>query len=799
MLTLRPYQQEAVHTLLNALAKGEHPVCSAATGAGKSLIIAELCRQLPGRILVATHRKELLAQNNAQLTRLLGQGESGIYSAGLARREAEARVIFGGIQSIYRRMEALQRSGDFAYVVVDECFPAGTLVDGKPIETVTVGEYVRTWNHAHGRIEYKKVVAISKRLSIDLLTITLSSGIQVICTASHPFWTGETYVPARDLRSGIPLYVVPYGPRGRCSTPLATQAMETERPDLLLQRARQAFPQQASLNATHGQQSHAQSGNTGQSIRNTTETRPSAHHAGGEWSRALQATTALDEFTPLWMGAGGSCQHHYPERREESIKHMVQNRYCPPWKQDSDRSRWPESSCVCCQGKGCEERSAPHELRVDHITSIERTCIEQPGGVPVYNLDVADNHNYFAENILVHNCHLVPDRLDEESDAPRSMYQQVFEACPEAQRLGLTATPYRLDGGPIYGASTSWFTTMPVTIGIAQLTDAGYLAPLVGIQAAKDIDLSSVRTRQGDYVVSDLSQVMSDEQRVRATVDEIRLLAAHRASWLCFCCDVAHTVAVTAEMQRRGILARMVVGSTPQEERDAVIAEFRAGRVQCLVNCQVATTGFDIPQIDAVILLRPTQSKSLLVQMLGRGTRLKPQGGDCVILDYADTLRFHLPLEEIPVLAKTPRVEKQEADEARQRALDDKEHARHRTSVIEDPFLAQREYQVEHVSYRLVAAKQRPGAQNLCVSYLCPARTPNKWVTIWLCPEYTGWPRIQAEAWFQRRDTTCPQSAHEAMRIAKSLPMPETIIVDERGNFPRILVEHMEETLCLSC
>lgn len=511
VLNLRPYQRGAVDTLLAALAQGQHPVCGAATGAGKSLIIAELCRRLPGRILVATHRKELLTQNDGQLTRLLGEdGDSGIYSAGLERRDLKARILFGGIQSIYRRMDVLQQAGDFGHIIIDE-------------------------------------------------------------------------------------------------------------------------------------------------------------------------------------------------------------------------------------------------------------------------------------------CHLVPDRLEEASAAPRSMYQQVFDTCPEARRIGLSATPYRLDAGAIFGTPTSWFTCMPVDIGMRQLTEQGYLAPLVGVQAAKDIDLSKVRVRQGDYVTAELSQVMNDEARVRGAVSELANLAAHRAAWLCFCCDVTHTKAVTQEMQRQGILARMVVGTTPQGERDAIITDFRAGKFQCLVNCQVATTGFDIPQIDTVVLMRPTQSKSLLVQMLGRGARLAPGKESAVIFDYADTIRWHMPLEEIPQLTKTAAVEKQEADEAKQRELNEKDHARHRTSVIADAFAMEREYRVELIKPRLVPSSSQRGKYNVQLLYLCPDRTPSKWLTIWLCPEYSGWPRLQAEAWFSRRAATCPFSAAQATTLVQRLPLPSSIVVQETGKFPRITIEHFDD------
>lgn len=504
MVTLRPYQQDCIEKIIKDLSCGRHTVAALPTGSGKGVIIAELCRRLDGRILVVTHRKELLAQNSAQLARLAGDAESGIYSAGLSRRDTDARVIFGGVASIYRRMAELQQSGDFHAIIVDEA----------------------------------------------------------------------------------------------------------------------------------------------------------------------------------------------------------------------------------------------------------------------------------------HAC--APSTVD-------SMYATVFRACPDARRIGLTATPYRLDNGPIWGENGSWFDSLAVDVSAVALTAQGYLAPLVGVQAAKDIDLTGVRTRQGDYVASDISQVMSDEQRVKASVNEIASLAANRASWLVFCCDVAHVSMVHAEMQNRGILARMVTGSTPQEERDRTLAEFKTGRFRALLNCSVLTTGYDAPNVDCVILMRPTQSKSLLVQMLGRGTRLHPGKEDCCVLDYADTIRHHMPLDEIPQhsFTKTATIEAQEDREREERAQQERDHARHQESLFIEKKRAA--YAVQRVSVEVVNAKSQMGKKNLRVTYLCPTRTPSKWVTIWLCPEYQGYPRLAAEAWFQRRQSACPRHAAPAGELAKRLRIPKQIVVDETKQFPRILVEQFDD------
>src|SRR5258706_9111637 len=111
MMQLRPYQEQAVTDTLRALGQGLHPVVSLPTGSGKSLVLATLCAHYASagqRVLIVTHRRELLEQDAAALARLAPDLSQGIYSAGLQRRDTTQTVIFGGIQSCYQRLAELQ-------------------------------------------------------------------------------------------------------------------------------------------------------------------------------------------------------------------------------------------------------------------------------------------------------------------------------------------------------------------------------------------------------------------------------------------------------------------------------------------------------------------------------------------------------------------------------------------------------------------------------------------------------------------------------------------------------------------
>ncbi len=127
IFTLRPYQQEAVDATLNHFRRHKTPaVIVLPTGAGKSLVIAELARLARGRVLVLAHVKELVAQNHAKY-QALGL-EADIFAAGLKRKESHGKVVFGSVQSVARNLDAFQ--GEFSLLIVDECHRIG---DDEPV------------------------------------------------------------------------------------------------------------------------------------------------------------------------------------------------------------------------------------------------------------------------------------------------------------------------------------------------------------------------------------------------------------------------------------------------------------------------------------------------------------------------------------------------------------------------------------------------------------------------------------------------------------------------------------------
>ncbi|TLD17536.1 uncharacterized protein PgNI_01752 [Pyricularia grisea] len=152
-------------------------------------------------------------------------------------------------------------------------------------------------------------------------------------------------------------------------------------------------------------------------------------------------------------------------------------------------------------------------------------------------------------------------------------------------------------------------------------------------------DISRARTgANADFLPSELSRAVNTNEVNEITVRSWMAKAQGRKSTLVFCVDLAHVKGLTQKFRDFGIDARFVTGETHKVERSERLEEFRSGKFPVLVNCGVFTEGTDIPNIDCVVLARPTKSRNLLVQMIGRGMRLHPGKKNCQIIDMVSSL-----------------------------------------------------------------------------------------------------------------------------------------------------------------
>ncbi len=240
---------------------------------------------------------------------------------------------------------------------------------------------------------------------------------------------------------------------------------------------------------------------------------------------------------------------------------------------------------------------------------------------------------------LVRRLHrvAVPDLIviDEAHHAVAESWQRIVDAWPDARILGCTATPRRLDGKPL-----DIFETLITGPSIARLTDDGWLAPSTVFTPPHGPDLSKVAIRIGDYAVDQLAAVMSDGIIVDTAVDEYERLCPG-APAIVFCVDRAHSRQVAKAFQARGWRAEHLDGDAPRDQRRRLIGALGNGGIDIITNCGLISEGLDVPGVVAAVLLRPTKSLALYLQMVGRALRPAPNKELAYILDHAGNVYRH--------------------------------------------------------------------------------------------------------------------------------------------------------------
>lgn len=294
--------------------------------------------------------------------------------------------------------------------------------------------------------------------------------------------------------------------------------------------------------------------------------------------------------------------------------------------------------------------------------------------------------------VIVDEAHLIPDSGE---GMYRSFLADLMEANPDIRVIGLTATPFRLDSGPICKPD-GLLNDVCYEVGIRPLIAQGHLSKLVGKSGVQTVDTRLIKVVRGEFDPEQAAKAFASI--LDSAVKEIAEKTLNRKSVLIFCQSIEHaetvagllretqakilgdarrqleparslfdlppeptaddfTIAVAADYLEEQSLpvdslrhalynslgVAEVYGDTKQ--RETILDAFKAGAVKYLVNVNVLTTGFDAPNVDCVVLLRSTVSAGLFYQMVGRGFRTHPGKSDCLVLDYGQNLLRHGPVD----------------------------------------------------------------------------------------------------------------------------------------------------------
>ncbi len=319
----------------------------------------------------------------------------------------------------------------------------------------------------------------------------------------------------------------------------------------------------------------------------------------------------------------------WPDQRFMLVTHVKEL-----LQQNTDKLKavWPEAD-VGMYSAGLGKKQLGHQITVAGIQSAYKKA-----------------HEFGIVNIImIDEAHLL-------SPKSGSMYQQFLSELlkynPKMKAIGMTATPYRLDSGLLTDGPNNIFTDICYSAIIQHLIKDGYLSDLRTKNSKAKGDLSSVHMRGGEYIPGELEDAMNTPELVAATVDEAITLAEGRGKLLVFCCGVEHAKAVSKELTEKGVNSECVYGELGKSERAEILEKFSSGHYRALTNINVLTTGFDQPDVDCLVCLRPTQSTGLWVQMIGRGMRIADGKKDCLVLDFTENTVNHGPVDSVTVKKK---------------------------------------------------------------------------------------------------------------------------------------------------
>ena len=407
--------------------------------------------------------------------------------------------------------------------------------------------------------------------------------------------------------------------------------------------------------------------------------------------------------------------------------------------------------------------------------------------------------------IIVDEAHEIPTRDESQYQV---LLKKIQERCPNAILLGLTASPYRLDGGIIHGPGRQ-FDYVAHSVPLSKLINEGYLTRPQTIDC-DSVDLSGVKKSAGDY---NKAQVEGKFLSLGAKVTDQIVAASEEKgtkSVLIFASGVAHAESIRARIADTGHSVAMVTGETLPLMREAILDNFDRGTVRFLVNVDVLTTGFDCTRIDHIAVCRATESPGLFYQICGRGFRLHPGKELCWIQDFGGNIDRHGPIDSPSYGINTIKV-KSEKGESPQKACPqcfkiihasakkcdacgfefprelNIESKASRQQILRTP----RWFDVRSVKYSLWDGKSgKPNTMRVDYTVgLDDDFLETRVVSEWICFEHDGFARKMAMRWWVKRcGLPTPLTVKEALSLAKGdmLLEPEKLLIHRDGAYDRI-------------
>jgi len=404
----------------------------------------------------------------------------------------------------------------------------------------------------------------------------------------------------------------------------------------------------------------------------------------------------------------------------------------------------------------------------------------------------------FTNLFIIDECHTVNHKNS-------GMYRSLLSK-HRGQITGMSATVFRTGHGFIHENSTLFdhlAYDLTSVSNFTKLIDDGYLTNLIPISTKMQLDASKVKVSAGDYNVKDLGDTFDVESITKEACLETVKYGKNYKKWLVFAINIAHAERISRLLNAEGIAAD-TLHSDVVEDREEIINQFKNGSTRALVSVGMVTTGFDAPNVDLLVLLRPTKSAVLHVQMVGRGLRISPGKDHCLVLDFAgNTERLgpindvlvpkkkrkgdgSAPVRKCPVCATLVHISKPACPTCGFE-FPLPENTKLKTKASKHELVKRKEdkqkwLKVDNVNYHL--HQKRGGHTSLRVVYNCGIQS----VSDWVCLNHPrgSYPKVKADHWVTARGYTGGLTTEEVYTDSNRLRQPKSILVDFDGKYSAI-------------
>lgn len=424
--------------------------------------------------------------------------------------------------------------------------------------------------------------------------------------------------------------------------------------------------------------------------------------------------------------------------------------------------------------------------------------------------------------LLIDECHLV-------SPKEGTMYQTFVQILkitnPFLKVIGFTATHFRLGQGALTeegGLFTDVVVDLTTFDNFNWFLDEGYLVPLIPKRTGIELDVDGVKVQQGEYNLKQLQAKVDRREVTVAALREAVVQGADRNHWLLFASGIEHAEHCCVELNEMGVPSTVIHSRLDSVERDQRLRDYKDGRYRCMCNNGILTTGFDFPAMDMIVMLRPTVSPGLWVQMLGRGTRPNYAPGfdlettlgrlqaiaqsakqNCLVLDFAGNTRRLGPIND-PVTPRKRGKGNGQAPIKTCEACGMYNHAsarfcklcgaefhiqtKFKATASTDALIKRREADVpnivsipvDHIEYK---EHRSAKGNSLKVMYHCGYRVFNEWV----CFEHASYAKHRAHDWWREHSRTMPpETVMEAFKRLGELRQPKAIKVWVNTKYPEV-------------